>query len=168
MLQKLPLVTCSRTFIKLNVGLQLFRRLSTDSSDFLYGSNFINSYLQLPLALENFSFINLAQQWSYNKARKNEKWKKITITTIVHVWPRFPSIPSEYSDSYVDFCWSELILYKPFHSFNKNIGLTKTTIIQNSEPIRNTYHAWHVDCIPPPTSDETTYEDEDTNIYLDN
>ena len=31
-----------------------------------------------------------------------------------------------------------------------------------------TYHAWHVDRIPPPTSDETTSEDEDTNIYPEN
>ena len=77
---------------------------------------------------------------------------------------QFPSIPSEDSDSYVDFCWSELLLYNPFCSFNENIGLTKTTIIQNWEAIHNTYHAWHADRIPPPTFDETTSEDEDTNI----
>ena len=99
MLQKLPLVTCSRTFIKLNVGRQIFRRVSTDSIDCLSGSIFIDAYLQRPLALEHFSLINLSQQWSYNKARKNEKWKKRIVTAIVHVWPRFSSIPSEYSDS---------------------------------------------------------------------
>ena len=33
MLQKLPLVTCNRTFIKLNVGHQIFRRVSTNSID---------------------------------------------------------------------------------------------------------------------------------------
>ena len=56
----------------------------------------------------------------------------------------------------------------PFHSFNKNIVLTKTTIIQSWEAICSRYHAWHVDHIHPPTSNETTPEDEDTNIYPDN
>ena len=53
----------------------------------------------------------------------------------------------------------------PFHSFNKNIVLTKTTIIQSWEAICSRYHAWHADHIHPPTSDETTPEDEDTKIY---
>ena len=46
MLQKLPLVTCSRTFIKLNVGRQIFRHVSTESTDYLSGYIFIDAYLQ--------------------------------------------------------------------------------------------------------------------------
>ena len=86
MLQKLPLVTCNRSFIKLNVGRHIFRRISPDSSDCLSGSSFIDAYLQRLPTLDHFFLINLAQQWSYNHACIRGKWKKRTVPAIFHVW----------------------------------------------------------------------------------
>ena len=85
MLQKLPLVTCSRSFTKLIVGHQIFHRVSLESINYLCGFRFIGAYLQQPPTLDPFYLVDLAQQWSYNQGHKIEKWKKITIPTIVHV-----------------------------------------------------------------------------------
>ena len=43
MLQKFPLVTCGQSFIKLNVGFHIFRHISPDSIDCLFGSSFIDA-----------------------------------------------------------------------------------------------------------------------------
>ena len=66
------------------------------------------------------------------------------------------------SNAFLEFCWSELLLYNPFHSFVEDIGLTSHAILSNWENIRNTYSAWHVDRIPATNLDEPTFEDEDT------
>lgn len=140
-LQKLPLVTCSRSFTKLNVGRQIFCRVSLDSVDCLFGCSFIDAYLQHPLTLDLFCLLDLAQQWSYNQGRKTKKWKKRIVPAIVHVWLRFTSILAKDSNAFLEFCWSELLLYKPFCSFTKNIDVTKHDILSNWECIRNTYCA---------------------------
>jgi hypothetical protein len=57
MLQKLPLVTCSRTFTKLNVGRQIFRRISYDFPNCLSGSTFIDAYLIRPVFLDPSMFV---------------------------------------------------------------------------------------------------------------
>jgi hypothetical protein len=110
--------------------------------------------------------IDLTKHWTYNQARKNEKWKKRHIPTIVHVWPLFTTIPNKDSNTFVEFCWSELLLYKPFRSFSEDIGLSKEDILANWESIRNDYHAWHVDRIHVPTPNEKTSEDEDSHINI--
>ena len=140
MLENFALVTCSRSFIKLNVGRHMFHRISHDSIDCLSGSSFIDSYLQHPPNLDHFYLIGLAQQWSYNHACKREEWKKRNVPAIVHVYPHFTSIPAKYSNAFLDFCWSEFLLYNPFHSFTKDIGLPSHVIFSNWENIRNTYN----------------------------
>ena len=124
MLQKLPLVTYCRAFTKLNIGRQIFCCVSLDSDDCLYGSSFIDEYLQCPQTIEFFCLIDLAQQWSYNQGCKTEKWKKRIALAIIHVWPHFTSIPTKDSNAFLDFCWIELLLYKSFRSFNKDIDYT--------------------------------------------
>lgn len=92
--------------------------------------------------------------------------RKKHIPTIVHVWPLFTGIPNKDSNAFVDFCWSELLLYKPFHSLSKDIDLSKEDILANWESIRNGYHAWHVNRIPIITPDDQQYEGEPTNINI--
>lgn len=123
MLQKFPLVTCSRTFTKLNVGRKIFHRISCDLPNCLSGSTFIYAYLIRPVFLNPVCLFDLAKHWTYNQGRKNEKWKKRNIPTIVYVWPLFTTIPNKDSDNFVEFCWIELLLYKPFCSFSEDIGL---------------------------------------------
>jgi hypothetical protein len=125
MLQKLSLVTCNHTFTKLNVVCQIFCRVSHDLSNYLSSSNFTDTYLIHLVLLEPICMIDLRKHWTYNQAWKNEKWKKRQIPTIFHVWPLFTTIPNKESNTVVEFCWSELLLYKPFRSFSKDIGISK-------------------------------------------
>ena len=37
--------------------------------------------------------------------------------SIVHVFPRFKSIPDKKYEKFVELCWSELVLYKKFREF---------------------------------------------------
>ena len=48
MLQKPPLVGCSRLFMTLNVGHHIFHRVSKDPSDCLSVSTFIDAYVTRP------------------------------------------------------------------------------------------------------------------------
>ena len=66
------------------------------------------------------------------------------------------------SNAFLDFFWSELLLYKPFRSLVEDIGLTSHVILSNWENIINTYITWHVDRILATTPNGTTSEDEDT------
>jgi hypothetical protein len=162
--QKLPHVTCSHTFTKLNVGRKIFRRISYDLPNCLYGSTFIDAYLIRQVFFDPVCVFDLTKH--YNQARKNEKWKKRNIPAIVHVWPLFTTIPNKYSDKFFEFYCSDLILYKPLHSFSEDIGLSNEDIVSTSETIRDHYHVWNVDCIPMPTPNDQTSEDEyiHTNI----
>eukprot|EP01018_Ginkgo_biloba_P033877 Gb_14372 [translate_table: standard] len=45
-------------------------------------------------------------------------------------------------ESFQEFCWSKLLLYKPFRSFETDTGLLKEQIVQNWHNMR--YRAWHV------------------------
>ena len=60
------------------------------------------------------------------------------------MFPRFVSIPSHKSAKLVDFCLSELFLYKPFCYIEQDIGHNDDTIIQNWETFN--YIPWHVQC----------------------
>ena len=50
---------------------------------------------------------------------------------IVHVFPLYFEIPSTYSDCYIDFYWSELLLYKPFQNIPNGVGSYNEEIIAN-------------------------------------
>jgi len=64
---------------------------------------------------------------------------------------------------FVEFCWSELVLYKTFRDFHKNIGHTNDEIIQNWENFQ--YRPWHVDrnLLTPVDRVESDEEEEHLN-----
>jgi ATP-dependent DNA helicase PIF1 len=169
MLQKLPLVTCSRLFMTLNVGHHIFRRVSKDPSDCLSVSTFIDAYVTRPPCLQPLPLIEIAKYWSYSRHRKSNPWRRRSSPVIVLIWPRFTVIPTPDSKSFEEFCWSELLLYKPFSNFATDIGLSRDTIIHNWQNIKGTYHAWHVDRslanVEEPPLEEA--EENDTNMHPD-
>lgn len=75
------------------------------------------------------------------------------------MFPRFISVPSHENDKFVEFCWFELVLYKSFRDFHRDIGKTTDEIIQNWENFQ--YTPWHVDRNPIPPEDPHAHEDED-------
>ena len=64
---------------------------------------------------------------------------------IVRVYPQFISIPPFDSSSFEPFCWSELLLYKPFRSIHQDIRTTTSEIISHWHHIKGTYVVWHVE-----------------------
>ena len=69
--------------------------------------------------------------------------------SIVRVFPTFNSIPDKNDEKFVEFCWSELVLYKTFHDFRRDIGHTSNEILQNWKNLQ--YIPWHFDRNPVPT-----------------
>ena len=61
----------------------------------------------------------------------------------MRVYPRFVSIPPRVSDNFVDFCFSELLLNKPFREITVDIGEDSNAIISNWELLN--YDPWHVE-----------------------
>ena len=78
---------------------------------------------------------------------------------IVRVFSRFSSAPARENDKFVEFCWSELVLYKPFRDFHQDIGMTSDDIVQNWDNFH--YNPWHIDRNPMPRDDPPEYENED-------
>ena len=64
---------------------------------------------------------------------------------IVRVYPQLISLPPFDSSSFEPFCWSELLLYKPFRSIPQDIGTTTPEIISHWQQIKGTYNIWHVE-----------------------
>ena len=94
--------------------------------------------------MDSISLIDASRAWIYNKNRKKDnKWKPRKIVAIVRVYPRFILIPPRVSDKFVDFFFSELLLYKPFHDIQADIGDDNITIISNWESLD--YVPWHVE-----------------------
>ncbi|KAH9305362.1 hypothetical protein KI387_009766 [Taxus chinensis] len=76
MLQKMPLVMCSRPFVSLNVGKKILRRVVESDADAEQTSAFLDAYKVRPTIMEHLPLIQVARDWSYNKNRKGDKWKK--------------------------------------------------------------------------------------------
>ena len=80
---------------------------------------------------------------------------------ILRVFPQFTSIPPFDSSTFEPFCWSELLLYKPFHSIRQDIGTTASKIISHWHHIKGTYVVWHVERVQkepstPPSDDSNS------------
>ena len=106
---------------------------------------FIFAYIQIPLALEHLTLLEAARSWFFSPNRKTNPWKQNLHHKIVRVYPQFLSIPSFDSSSFEPFCWSELLLYKPFCSIPQDIGTTTSEIISHWKQIKGTYTIWHVE-----------------------
>ncbi|XP_057853551.2 uncharacterized protein LOC131063676 [Cryptomeria japonica] len=115
-----------------------------------------------PYAMESVTLIDAARSWTYNSKRKRDnKWEARTIAAIVRVFPRFTTVPTRQSEKWVDFCWSELLLYKPFRNIQRDIGLDDNIVISNWESLN--YNPWHLErrIITNETEDHNDSEDDD-------
>eukprot|EP01018_Ginkgo_biloba_P040472 Gb_22018 [translate_table: standard] len=122
------------------------------------GNALIDAYIDRPSMLDDLPLIEVARSWTHNPRRKGDPWRPRERAAIVRVWPHFHTIPSEDSESFQEFYWSELLLYKPFCSFQTDIGVLKEQIIQNWHNMR--YNAWHVNRNPTEVDCDIA-EDED-------
>ena len=168
MLLKLPLVVCSRKFFPLNVRRKIFQRLSTDPHKFSSHNGFVDVYRNHPDFLEHLSMIETTRSWTFSAHRKREQWKPTDMHAIVRVWPRFYSIPKEDLDEFETFCFTELLLYKPFRNISSDIGLLMETIIENWRNFR--YRPWHIDRAPSSSNvieDDADLHAKPTNVDED-
>ena len=133
MLLELPLNECSRTFIVLNVGINVFKQVKVDENNDHNDNSLIDAYRKRPVSMEHLSLIEASRSWSYDKRRRDEKWLPRDNVAIVRVFPKFHSVPPCENNSFVEFCWSELVLYKSFRDFRTDIGSRDDDIIQNWE-----------------------------------
>ena len=72
MFLKLPLVVCSRNFFPLNVGREVFQRLSTEPHKFSSHNGFVDIYRNHPDFLEHLCMIETARSWTFYVHRKRE------------------------------------------------------------------------------------------------
>ena len=88
-----------------------------------------------------------------------EKWLPRSNESIVCVFPRFNSIPDRKDEKFVEFYWSELVLYKKFRDFRRDIGHTSDEILQNWKNLQ--YIPWHVDRKPMLTDARVESDEEE-------
>ena len=69
-LQKIPLVLCSRHFFSLNVSQTVFCRVSNDTNNTPAMPPFIFAYMQRPIALEHLTLLEATCCWSFSPNRK--------------------------------------------------------------------------------------------------
>ena len=81
--------------------------------------------------MEHLALLDVAKSWSHDKHRHGEKWLPRRDATIVCVFPRFNSVPGQEDEKFVEFCWPELVLYKTFYDFQKDMGHTSNEIVHN-------------------------------------
>lgn len=145
MLLELPLVECNRKFVNLNVSQKNFKPVTkiNEGESEEPTESFIDAYKRRPNSMETFSLIHVSRSWIHNKNRKNEnKWKRRQKDAIVRVYPRFVTIPPREFEKFIEFCFSELLLYKPFIEIEIDIGEDSNTIISNWDSFN--YVPWHV------------------------
>ncbi|XP_057827996.1 uncharacterized protein LOC131039303 [Cryptomeria japonica] len=174
MLQKLPLVSCSRQFVSLNVGRKILHCVIKSNNGTDLSTTYIHAYMQHPFELSATSMLQSAQGFSYNSQRKKIKWQIRDKKAIVTIYPQFREPPDEDTNEFEVFCWSELLLYKPFRDIPTEIGTSKEQIITNWKNFKKTnYNRLHSqqiidDCSPPneDVSDNNGSQNEDdTNLY---
>ena len=159
LLLELPLCESSRRFVVVNVGRKVFKQVKVDANHDHNENSLIEAYTKRPIEMESLPLIEVARSWSYDKRRHGDKWLPRINTAIVRVFPRFSSAPARENDKFVEFCWSELVLYKPFRDFHQDIGMTSDDIVQNWDNFH--YNPWHIDRNPMPRDDPPEYENED-------
>ncbi|XP_059076823.1 uncharacterized protein LOC131057818 [Cryptomeria japonica] len=146
MLLELPLVESSRRFVNLNVSREVFKpvTINDEENNEEQTKSLIDGYKTRPLCMEGVTLIDAARSWIYNPKRKRDnKWEPRERATIVRVFPRFVSLPPRESIKWIDFCLSELLLYKPFRDIERDIGHDDDSIIANWKSF--TYNPWHVE-----------------------
>ena len=93
------------------------------------------------------------------------QWKQRVGNAIVHVSPCYIAIPTKEDKNYVSFCWTELLLYKPFHNIWLDIDASTEQIEHNWETYEMQYKPWHVrKNVQEPINDVTILEDHENII----
>ena len=77
MLQKLPLVLCSRHFFSLNVSQNAFLCVSNDTNNTPVMLPLIFAYMQRPISLEHLTLLEAARCWSFSPNRKKTMETKL-------------------------------------------------------------------------------------------
>ncbi|XP_059068265.1 ATP-dependent DNA helicase pfh1-like [Cryptomeria japonica] len=122
--------------------------------------------MERPIELEKVSLIQSTQQFSYNSQRKKHKWQKLQKQAIVNVYPQFKTSPSEVDENFEAYCWSELLLYKPFRHIPTDIGTSPDQIIANWKLLyMHGYIHWHIYGIEQEYMTEND-ADSDDNSFL--
>ena len=174
MLQKLPLVICSRTFVSLNVSKKILHRINNSQIEEELSTTYIHSYTERPQELHSFTLFQTAQMYSYSSKRRKNQWQKRKNNAIVNVYPLFQNIPDENNDTFETFCWTELLLYKPFRHITIEISITKDEIVTNWKSLQPTnyivFHINRVQNIPTAEPEDDTDNDdleilEDPDLY---
>ncbi|XP_057840713.1 uncharacterized protein LOC131050530 [Cryptomeria japonica] len=165
MLQKLPLINCSRHFVSLNVSRKVLHRITNQNDTAELYKSYISAYMERPIELGKVSLLQSAQQFSYNGQRKKHKWQRLQKQAIVNVYPQFKSSPNEDDDNFEAYCWSELLLYKPFRHIPIDIGASTDQIIANWKLLyMDGYSRWHIYGVEQECTIEND-EDFDTNDF---
>lgn len=145
MLLELPLVESRISFMNLNVSTEVFRCVveDVDNSDEEHTVSFIDAYRKRSFSMEAISLIDAAKSWIYNpKIKSDNKWNLRKRASIIKVFSRFVSIPTRGSEKWINFCFLELLLYKPFRNIKRDIGNNDDTIQTNWNNFN--YNQWHV------------------------
>ena len=113
--------------------------------------------------MENLALINVANHGCMTNVNVEKNGYHFRNATIVQVFPQFSFVPYQKDESFVEFCWSHLILYKTFHDFHRDVDHTTDKIVQNWENFQ--YRPWHVDCnmLPSVHQHDSSKEEEDPN-----
>lgn len=146
MLLELPLVESIRTFINLNISHEVFKLVAIhiEEKNEEQMISLIDGYKTRPPSMEDVSLIDAARSWIYNpKRRRDNKWEPRQKPYIIRIFSRFVSIPPCESNKWIDFCLLELLLYKPFHDIERDIGHDNDSIIAKWESFN--YNPWHVE-----------------------
>jgi hypothetical protein len=83
MLLKLLIVVCSRELFSLNVGRNVFKKVSNDAHRFSSSDSFIQIYQNRPSFLDHLSMIETKRSWTFDENHKKEPWKHIYLHAIV-------------------------------------------------------------------------------------
>ena len=114
MLQKLPLVICSRHLFLVNVSQSVFRCVCNGTNNIPPTLPFILAYMQRPLALEHLTLLEATRSWSFSTNRKKNPCKQNLHHKIVRVYPQFLSITSFDSSSFEPFVGANFFYTKIF------------------------------------------------------
>lgn len=65
------------------------------------------------------------------------------MTATMRLFQRFYNVPKQTLEKRVEFCWSELFLFKSLGNIERDIGLDDITMISNWESLN--YNSWHLE-----------------------
>ena len=86
MLQKLPLIDCSRPFTSLNVVRKVLHQITRATT---IHDSYIHNYMKRPTELEALTLLKSVRSFIYSSKCKDNQWRRRPIQAIVCVYPHF-------------------------------------------------------------------------------